>query len=215
MRELKKYCKRGHERTPENLTTSGMCRTCNQDCQRRCYKDGPSFHFVLIPKGSVFGKWVVKEYLGNGRYRCQCECGCIRKIPGQALRVGKRTACRRCSLGLTQEESLFNRLLSNYRGGAKTRGLEFKLTKGQALDLFKSNCSYCGKPPSAKLKFKNQQTWESPVSYNGIDRVVNSIGYLLGNCVSCCKICNHMKYILTEEEFLSHIKSICEHRRLT
>lgn len=36
---------------------------------------------------------------------------------------------------------------------------------------------------------------------NGIDRVDNSLGYILSNVVSCCKICNYMKKDLSEQEF--------------
>jgi hypothetical protein len=49
--------------------------------------------------------------------------------------------------------------------------------------------------------------------YNGIDRVDNTLGYSKENCVSCCKICNYMKQVLTLEEFYSHIRRI--HERIT
>lgn len=44
--------------------------------------------------------------------------------------------------------------------------------------------------------------------YNGIDRVDNSVGYVLSNCVPCCSTCNRMKGTMSSEEFKEKIKLI-------
>ena len=58
------------------------------------------------------------------------------------------------------------------------------LTEEQFNKIFISECHYCGK--------------EGP---NGIDRIVNSIGYKSANCVPCCKHCNYVKGDLSLEDF--------------
>jgi hypothetical protein len=80
--------------------------------------------------------------------------------------------------------------LPDYKNGAKRRGLEWLLTDGEALELMSLSCCYCGSDGG------------------GIDRVDNSRGYVSGNCVPCCKICNHMKGTLETSRFLDHISKI-------
>jgi hypothetical protein len=43
---------------------------------------------------------------------------------------------------------------------------------------------------------------------NGIDRLDNTIGYIEGNVVSCCDICNYSKHTKGYIEFLSWIDKV-------
>jgi hypothetical protein len=83
---------------------------------------------------------------------------------------------------------------SYLKASALRRGHEFKLSYSQFIELFHQSCSYCGKKDA-----------------RGIDRVDNSKGYILENCVGCCGICNKMKWRLTKEEFISQVKLIYKH----
>lgn len=74
-------------------------------------------------------------------------------------------------------------------------GKEFTLTMEQAEVLFKGPCHYCGD------KFEE---------LIGIDRVDNNIGYLIENCVSCCKECNFMKQHWNVDVFIAKCKKIAE-----
>jgi hypothetical protein len=58
------------------------------------------------------------------------------------------------------------------------------LSKKDFSDLTQKECHYCGK--------------EGP---NGIDRIDNTTGYVLSNCVPCCKHCNYVKGDLSKEDF--------------
>ena len=160
-------------------------------------------NFVPIPDGTIFNSWTVHEHHQHGTYRCTCICGLEKQISAVELRSGKRKACRSCST--RRPDSGFREVLSSYRGNAKRRDLDFRLSEEQVLSLLSSPCSYCGLPHSMSCK---------EIKYNGIDRRNNSLGYIIENCVPCCKICNHMKCELTEEEFLAHVKRIREHRSL-
>lgn len=70
---------------------------------------------------------------------------------------------------------------------------EWSLTFEEFHDLITKPCKYCG---------------EQTMAEHGIDRVNNSLGYNVQNCVPCCKICNLMKYTYTAEQFLRHCNSI-------
>lgn len=81
-----------------------------------------------------------------------------------------------------------------YKRNAKARELQFDLTDDEFDDLIRSNCRYCKRSNA-----------------NGIDRVNNSLGYVLENCASCCATCNIMKSDMSEDVFLAHCKKITIH----
>lgn len=82
---------------------------------------------------------------------------------------------------------------NQYRTSAKTRGYEFSLTKEDLTGLIFSSCFYCNSEPN-------------PV--NGIDRIDNTLGYVLGNSVPCCTICNKAKGVMTLKEFRNWVTII-------
>lgn len=44
-------------------------------------------------KGKKFGYWEVKEYIGEGKWLCLCECGSLKKVSGSTLRNKTSTNC--------------------------------------------------------------------------------------------------------------------------
>jgi len=176
------------------------------------YKYNPNFD--LIPAGTLFNEWSVLEYCGHSQYLCRCSCGTISRVSSVDLRKSVRTKCRRCQIGFSEHEASFNYIYSRYKQNASKSGREFSLSKEHARQLFESDCHYCGSKPKNKYTgrwAKDKMT--ATFYYNGIDRIDNDLGYTLDNCLPCCKICNHMKHVLSYEEFLAHIKAVYEHRR--
>jgi hypothetical protein len=90
-----------------------------------------------------------------------------------------------------------------YMKAAKDRGLRFELTDEQFKTLTTSNCHYCKRGPLTVAG-----TGQGRFVYNGVDRVVNSIGYILENCVPCCFQCNRAKGTLSMTEFLSWVAAV-------
>jgi len=76
-----------------------------------------------------------------------------------------------------------------YGHSAIKKSKEFYLTKDVFNKITKDRCYIC----------RNER-------YNGIDRVDNSIGYIISNCKSCCSTCNFMKKDLDLEIFLGHLR---------
>jgi hypothetical protein len=104
-------------------------------------------------------------------------------------------------------EAGLNALYYNTKASANKRGYVFELSVDEVSLLCQQLCSYCGKEPSQVLSsFPN-------FKYNGIDRVDNSLGYVEGNCVPCCKLCNRMKYVLSVDAFKEHIETIIVFQR--
>ena len=67
-----------------------------------------------------------------------------------------------------------------YLGRANKKNLEFLLTQNQFNILICFDCYMCGK-----------ETNENHI--NGIDRIDNTKGYTLDNCLACCGTCNYIK----------------------
>jgi len=101
-----------------------------------------------------------------------------------------------------------NSVYGNYRGAAKRRGYSFELDLDTFSNLIKSPCHYCGETGSMTVKTKRHIIVESPLRYNGVDRVNNSKGYTPDNCVSCCDICNNSKSTLSISEWKEWIDRI-------
>jgi len=138
-------------------------------------------------------------------WECRCACGNIFSAASQALRNGQKS-CRQCfEVNSRVVGVATNVLLSQYRNEAKQAAREFTLTPEEFHTLVTSNCSYCGIVPS-----QVSTTSYEKMLYNGIDRVDSNQGYVLVNCVPCCKICNYAKHNKTKDEFLTWLKRAYE-----
>jgi hypothetical protein len=124
------------------------------------------------------------------------------------------------------ENAFWNYILNRYVQNAKKRNYEFKLSLGQLKNICSQNCGYCGRPPKEDTSLFNNKLSKANrrghvfdedyartciVKMNGVDRVDNSIGYIVENCVSCCGTCNRAKDTMSRLEFLNWIKEIYEH----
>lgn len=143
------------------------------------------------------------------QWRCKCDCGKYVWITVQDLRTNHTKSC-----GCLQQETNRNRTLefglaskrkcyANYKKAAKNKCRKFELTFQEFIDITAKSCSYCGNPPENVLKSKG---YNGHFVYSGIDRVDSNIGYVLDNCVSCCKMCNIAKHNMTREAFVSWLR---------
>ncbi len=66
-------------------------------------------------------------------------------------------------------------LIHKYKIYDKNKGYEFDLTKEFFIKILQGSCVYCGESRLEKL---------------GCDRLDNSKGHTMANCVSCCDECN-------------------------
>ena len=175
-----------------------------------------------IKIGEQFNHWIVIGYdKKRKKYETRCVCGNIGFVSSSTLKSGKSKSC-----GCKQKEFLSNdiidtnykglrgRIYKNYKNAAKKRNYEFNLSLEEFSNLIEQNCFYCDSKPNMTYsygnKYKNNAVDYSNFKYNGVDRINNSIGYIISNCVPCCKICNNSKSTLSETEWLNWIKVIYE-----
>ena len=173
--------------------------------------------------GKKFNRLVVIEQAGTNKqkerlWKCQCicgktktvssrnltskqvqSCGCLQKEA--AAKNGRITSHLRM---LPDNEAAFRVVYRGYKKHAKERNLEFHLTKEDFKSLTEKSCYYCG----AKGANKSTTYSGSEYTYNGVDRVDNSKGYILENCVPCCRTCNRAKLDMSVEEFLGWILNV-------
>jgi hypothetical protein len=110
--------------------------------------------------------------------------------------TAKYAANREYSIAKTREWQQRNPIkyqITQYKSRSKRMGIEYLLDNEQASDLLTDNCYYCGQSPS-------------PV--NGIDRSDNDRGYITGNVVTACRMCNTAKNNHSLDEFLLWIKRL-------
>ncbi len=100
-----------------------------------------------------------------------------------------------------------NLIFDQYQRDAKKRNLEWRLTGDQFDDLIAQSCYYCKRPPSMTRKARR---CNGDLTYNGIDRINNNLGYTTNNVAACCQICNRAKSNMTLEDFESWIKDLSE-----
>jgi hypothetical protein len=166
-----------------------------------------------------FGMWEVIEWVGSVKrgthnrtnrtvYKFRCACGTEKDLLGTDVYRQRIKSCG-CTWDCGPEESAFRATRLTYRGNAKSRGLDFVLTDFELKGLFSSDCHYCGEPPSNVTK-KARVGDAAIFKYSGIDRSDNTIGYISGNCVSCCRTCNWMKQRMSPQEFIAHCRRVVE-----
>lgn len=179
---------------------------------------GKLYNFKDIT-GMIFGKLVsIKRVYKKKatRWLCKCVCGKEAFVSYRALVSGNTKSCGCMHKGgarLPAGEAGLNNLFSQYKHHAKRKNREFTLTKEEFKKITQSNCFYCGGiPQQFYANWKSTMTKEgienSKYTYNGIDRVDNSIGYIKSNVVPCCKTCNAAKGTLSIQEFMKWINKI-------
>jgi hypothetical protein len=185
-------------------------------------KVGDKFYYLEVISPPFF------ETYPNGKKRkkvlCKCICG-KEKIFRYDSFVCKNELDRAKSCGCKhtyrnnfnaqkrrKPESVYRYTYEQYQYGAKTRNINFDLTKEEYIDIIKKDCFYCGEPAPIKQPNRGKEKYVGvPVPYNGIDRIDSSGGYKKENCVPCCTKCNYMKSDMDVTAFTNHILKIANH----
>ena len=190
--------------------------------------------FYSDHSGKTFGNWLVLRHVGGKgfrnrpHYQCRCSCGITKIVSGNSLTTGNSISCgcmkpsasRAAATKYPQELAPLRSVFIKYRWHADNKGVPFELLFEDCLALFGSSCFYCGVQPSRTLpnKFtkgtrKGLLRWSQDVKYNGIDKVVPSLGYVKGNVQPCCYTCNRAKSDFTPEEWEQWQQRLISYRR--
>ena len=185
-------------------------------------KVGDKFYYLEVISDPFF------EICSSGKKRkkllCKCVCGTEKVfrydsfVCKNELDRAKSCGCKHIyrnnlnSQKRRKPESVYRYIYEQYQSGAKTRNIDFNLTKEEYIEIVKKDCFYCGSPAPIKQPHRGKKYYVGiPVPYNGIDRIDSSRGYEKGNCVPCCTRCNYMKSDLDVSLFTEHILKIANH----
>lgn len=119
--------------------------------------------------------------------------------------MSREAARRRC---LPPGEAAKRQAFANYRIKAKRADRKFALTLAQFTEITSRPCQYCGGEPANRGKSAHGT---GDFAYNGLDRVVNTQGYVLDNVVPCCITCNFAKRDHTQSEFVEWALRLAKH----
>ena len=222
--------KKKHEHSQEEInafiarmcTRSKKCIKCNifkpmgefklrTDSQNLYYRDYCKLCCSIKPRVEDILNYI--ESTKNTKKMCS-ECGETKLINQFRIDYDRRTLCHRnkcmrCSNTLGKDyRSVRNKfyysnvegIFDIYRTCAKLKGLEFN--DSLIINLIQSSCGYCGK----QVKYGDMD-FRIKGEYNGIDRIDNTKGYIEGNVIACCSMCNYMK---KDADISSFIRKVCE-----
>jgi|SRR5882672_1215898 len=176
-------------------------------------------------KGKTFERLtVLGRVYGRTKYvRCQCSCGeqCVVAVTNLVQGRTKSCGCLRREIGRVKGYRIPRRkptlmgfiglVRASYINNNKRRNMPvaFALTVEECLTLFMGDCRYCGAAPFNK--FSTVTGTYDDFRYSGIDRLNANLGYVTGNCVSCCATCNYAKQSMSEDIFLTWIAQVYVH----
>ena len=192
-------------------------------------KDHTGRQFGLLTVVGEAPPYVIPSTGGKSRrLRVRCECGKEKILRATHFMspTGETKSCGCLSRRLTRSRNSLperwmaarNAVLSSAKIGAKRRGLAFSISDETCFAIFAQPCNYCGLEPSnhyncyfykdgrSRGRFIPSFSQESATFlYSGLDRVDNTVGYVNGNVVPCCGLCNKAKSNLAESEFRAWI----------
>lgn len=169
--------------------------------------------------GKVSGRLTVLSRLANNkngraRWRCLCNCGNMISVTGKEFRAGHVKSCG-ClqrdwaTTGQRKEGVAFRQIYTNYKCRAYNHKIKFSLSREEFYELTQKPCAYCNRSLTNSYRERVEV-----FRYNGIDRIDSCRGYVSGNVVPCCQICNTMKMGLPLKVFLAHLKLVFDHLRI-
>lgn len=198
-------------------------------------------HSIIDRTGQRFGKlFVVKAVIPSlgrknrgGVWRCQCDCGKIKDIPGYTLLNIQSCGCihlentrKAGKLRRKYKEVTINAQYKGHRDQCKCNKNKKRIPLPRDIweKIVFEPCHYCGQIDTRNIantafyvwtwgKASDEDKPKYDVQMNGVDRINSDIGYEPNNCVPCCIVCNRMKMALTVEQFVQHVNRVCEYTK--
>jgi hypothetical protein len=168
--------------------------------------------------GQIFGRLTVLRFVRMTEpnrvsiYECQCACGKIKEVDRASLIRKYTLSCgcyNRDKQMAAHGVASFNNYIRGYRNSASKRGYVFELTEEQFKVVIAGDCVACGAPPK-EISRKTKKYSATPILANGVDRIDNKLGYIIGNVQPMCVPCNKAKSSMGYEAFqkwLEHIRT--------
>lgn len=169
----------GKKRSTDKVKVS--CKKCNKP---------------LGKNGNGIFRFTIKE---DGNYCLSCINRYFRTYKPHT-KESKLKMSNNSSRKLNSGEASINRAITHTKNSARKRGLEYNISRDSFIKITSSDCFYCGSKPNNICKSTAKIDSGSYI-YNGIDRIDSDNGYILDNCVPCCRTCNWAKGTKNTNDF--------------
>jgi hypothetical protein len=166
------------------------------------YKDrvGQKFNMVTVLRITATENSAKRGWV-KGRCDVRCDCGKEFNARIESVLQGNTSSCG-CSRRKYHNSGL-GTIFNRYRNSANGKGFEFKLSVDELEAVITKDCHYCGSNASRTVVEGNDE-----FVCNGIDRIDSSKGYIIGNILPCCSICNYAKRDMSYADFILWIKQL-------
>jgi len=190
------------------------CKICKSRLPKRtCMKDltGRTFGELtaLLPAAE-------RTNSGNVQWACVCSCGARTLVSASSLLSGNTKSCGCIHKYKNRKEALLKNAYADIRYLQNKRWslgsvISFRLFK----KLIFMPCEYCGVAHSKELndykRCSKDKISDTVIYVNGIDRLDSSEGYVEGNVVSCCIMCNRTKMDMPNDDFQKYLDNVVVH----
>lgn len=174
--------------------------------------------------GHVYNRLLVLESApcigGRSAWKCICDCKNIKIVKTEELRNGDTKSC-----GCLNDEQRSARAKNMYTKCIKYTPMEASARKvwrnsykemsyNEFYELSQQNCFYCGELPSncqnaaVGINSSEHMKKNGYFTYNGLDRVDNTLPHTKENCVPCCANCNYSKRDRSIDDFKKWIEKV-------
>jgi hypothetical protein len=192
----------------EKLISNGELEDITHCKRDSSFKNRIGFRYNHLTVVSLYK--IVRFKNNNQRvkvfWECKCDCGNTStiKVNDSLNRKGLLGTCgQKCPLKKSRPktpETYYDGVISSvrarYRNEALKRNYEFNLSKEEFKKIVELPCYLCKKEKTQYITYrKTNHTFY----FNGIDRLDNSKGYTVENCLPCCKHCNTLKNGISPE----------------
>ena len=162
-----------------------------------------TYEQILTPTKVLSSGLVSLGYAGRNKHQQKLwkfRCKCSREFVCLAYNAyyGHTQSCG-CSRRAKSLSSIINLAYHVHKKNAKVRGYKTELSKSQFEKIIKQPCLYCG-----QFSIRRNLNTGDELNLNSVDRLDNTLDYLLSNCVPACFICQQMKHTRSRKEFLDH-----------
>jgi hypothetical protein len=185
--------------TSENTKSCGCIPTGHKSLDLT----GQKFNFLTVISFDNTDKW--RDY----HYVCRCDCGNTTIVRRSHLINGsiKSCGCWHKNFRKNGYKDISGTYWSSIKNGAKSRNIEFNITKEYVWNIFinqNKKCVYTNLDITLQEKhfIKNQTA--------SLDRIDSSKGYIEGNVQWVHKTINIMKSYHSEQEFLNWCKLVSQ-----
>ena len=184
---------------PLGVKCGGNCRKIHEDITKNCSDCKAYMREYSRKNKDRISKRKAEKYIANPERVKEQSAKRYKEKKDEILEQQKEYYERRHDYICNRECAKANTREGKYLkiiGNAEERKRIVEMTKDEIMDITDLPCVYCGKETIDGVK------------RNGIDRMDNSVGYVLSNCVPCCEICNYMKQSLDPHTFVERCGQI-------